>query len=128
MVEYQVILKGSDGKQYLISYEGLRQKLREFDTWEEKIGWNKVTRKLREDYDNLRDTLLNEVFIPKAKKAITQFLEEHPDIKTRNFYHKAWDSGIKYLAWYYAKGALEAEGTIISKSQGRGKNRTWRLT
>ena len=96
-------------------------------TWDEKLGWNNVTRTLREDLNKLRDSMLAEILIPKAKIAILEFLKENPNVGTRSFYHKAWLSGERRNAWYYAKQELEAEGKIIATSHGSGKDRTWNI-
>ena len=120
-------LEGSDGKPYVISYLGLWQVLKEQMNFEEKLGWNKVTKSLREDVTKLRDSMLAEILIPKAKIAILEFLKENPNVGTGSFHHQAWLSGERSNAWYYAKQELEAEGKIIATSHGSGKDRTWNI-
>jgi len=127
MVEYKIWLQGSDGKSYVIPYSTLWDILKEQMSYDEKFGWNDVTRNLREDVNQIQDTLLREVLIPKAKTAIIEFLKENPNVPTRNFYDKAWSLWRRSNAWYYAKQELEAEGVIVSESHGRGQNRTWKL-
>jgi len=124
---YKVKLVGNDGKNYVITYESLWGQLKECMTYEEKIGWNTVSRSLRKDIDELKDTLLSEILIPKAKTEILKFLKENSNVQTRNFYHKAWNHGERLLAWYHGKEELELEGQIVSVSHGKGKNRTWKL-
>ena len=126
-IEYKVKLEGSDGKSYVITYEGLWQSLKNQMTYEEKTGWNEVTKTLREDSNKLRKILLTEILIPKAREEMIRFLKENPNIETRSFYSKAWQSDERLLAWYHAKEELEREGIIVSESQGRGKNRTWKI-
>lgn len=126
MVEYKVKLEGSDGGSYVITYEGLWNNLKTAMSYDEKKGWNDVTRALRQDYNKLSDLILSELLVPKAKEAIINFLTEHPNIRTRNFYLKEW-LGYKSIAWYRAQEELEAEGKIVSESHGRGQNRTWKI-
>jgi len=96
-------------------------------TYDEKYGWTGVTRALREDVNNLRDVILSEILVPKAKDVILQFLKDNPNVETREFCHKDWRFGERNLAWYRAKEELEAEGKIVSESHGRGQNRTWKI-
>lgn len=124
---YKVKLHGSDGKEYVTTYEGLWKDLKQHMTFDEKLGWNGVTKGLREDVTRLRDLLLSEILIPKAKTEVLKFLKENPDVQTRSFYHKAWSHGERINAWYYAKQELEAQGLIVPTSHGAGHNRTWNL-
>lgn len=127
MTKYKVELEGSDGKKYVISYEGLWDALKNIMSYEEKTGWNDATRSLREDVNEVSDLLLSELLIPKAKEAILTFLKDNPNVQTRNFYHKDWERGKRSNAWYYAKEQLETGGEIVSESHGKGQNRTWKL-
>lgn len=127
MVEYKVKLEGSDGKSYVISFAGLWKQLKAVMTYDEKQGWNGVTRATRQDLNKLRDLVLLEVLIPKAKEEMLTFLKDNLDVQTRSFYHTAWEFGDRLIAWYKAKQELEAEGRIVSESHGRGQNRTWKL-
>jgi len=128
MTKFKVKLEGSDGNSYVITFEGLWRNLKENMTYDEKMGWNDVSRSLREDVNRLRDLLLSEILVPKAKMEMLKFLKENPNVQTKSFYSKAWSHGERINAWYLAQQELEAEGLIISKSQGRGHNRTWNLT
>lgn len=127
VVTYNVKLKGSDGNNYVISYEDLKADLDALKSFDEKNGWNNVTRHLREDVNKLEESLLAEILIPKAKQAILEFLKDNPNVKTRAFYHKAWETGYRRNAWDYAKEELEADGIIVSESHGKSKNRTWKI-
>lgn len=127
MVTYKVKLEGSDGKKYAQTYEGLWDSLKNEMSYEEKWGWNTTTKSLREDVNKVRDLLLSELLIPKAKEAVLAFLKENPDVQTRNFYHKDWKLGLRGSAWYFAQEQLEAEGKFVSESHGKGQNRTWKL-
>lgn len=125
-IEYKVRVRGADGAEYLLTYQGLWNRLQKCRTFDEKFGWNKVTRAMRKDVNKLRDLFLSEILFPQAKQAILSFLKEHPNVQTRNFHDKKW-VGLRANAWYYAQEQLEAEGKIVSESHGRGKNRTWKL-
>lgn len=125
-ITYQIKLRGSDGKDYRIAYEGLWDRLQECRGYFEQLGWSNVTRGLRDDVNKLQNILLSEILIPQGKEAILNFLKEKPNVQTRNFHDKKW-LGLRGIAWSYAKEELEAEGKIISVSHGQGKNRTWNI-
>ena len=127
MVEYKVKLEGSDGRSYVITYEGLWQALKNQMIYEEKTGWNEVTKTLREDLNKLRKVLLTEILIPKAREEMIRFLKENPNVETRNFCSKAWLFGERLTAWRHAREELELEGIIVSESHGKGKNCTWKI-
>lgn len=125
-IEYQIRLQGSDGKNYLLTYEGLWERLQKCRSYDDVFGWNNVTRRLRDDINDLGDLFRSEILIPQAKQVILSFLQEHPNVQTRHFHDKKW-VGLRGIAWYYAKEQLEAEGQIVFESHGRGKNRTWNI-
>jgi len=125
MVEYKVKLEGPEGKSYVITYEGLREQLDATRDFMERVGWNNVTRSLREDVNDVRDEVVK-LLVPTMKEKIVAFLKENPDIKTRNFNPN--EHGLKRLAWWYAKDELEESGIIVSTSHGQGRNRTWNLS
>lgn len=125
MVEYKVKLEGPNGTSYVITYKGLREQLDATRDFMERIGWNQVTRSLREDVNDVRDEV-TKLLVPMMKEKIVAFLKENPDIKTRNFNPNK--HGLKRLAWWYAKDELEESRVIVSTSHGKGKNRTWNLT
>lgn len=124
MGEYKVKLQGPKKADYVITYKGLQEQLEATRDSMERIGWNQVTRSLREDVNQVRDEIV-EFLIPLLKEKIVSFLKENPDVKTRNF--KPNESGLKRIAWFYAKDELEKEGVLISTSHGKGRNRTWNL-
>ena len=126
MVEYKVRLQGDDGKDYVITFADLLQRLKAQMPFGERIGWNGVTTRLRDDVDKIEECVRKEILTPKLKQAIISFLKEHPDTETRVLNNQAYSlPSLERNAWYYAKEELEEEGKIVSTSQGRGKNRLW---
>jgi len=121
-VEYKVQLQGEDGKEYLITYGGLREKL------DVPNPWNPVTEMLRKDLDNLCELVVNKLLLGEAKNNIINFLREHPKVETRILNRQGYMlDGLEYRAWYKAKQQLEQDGVIVSAKQGRGRNRLWML-
>ena len=127
-IKYKVKLQGSDGKDYVITYGGLWSTIKsDVMSFDEKLGWDDVTRSLRKDVNALEELIYSELLIPKARIAVKQFLKENPNVETKRFYHEDWKVGKRWSAWYYAKQELELEGIIVSESHGKGRNRTWKL-
>ena len=122
-ITYKVRLLGSDGREYIISLEGLRSTLERVNPER-----NILIETLRGDVAELAKIIREETLIPKMRKEIVNFLKSNPNIATREFnsYGYRW-KGERCSAWFEAKELLEAEGVIVSVKQGLGKNRLWKL-
>ena len=122
-VTYRVRLLGSDGQEYIMSFEELRSILLRDDP-----EWKNAVKILRQDVNELAEIIREEMRIPKMREEIVSFLKNNANIETCNFNKRGnmW-TGEKRWAWFKAKELLEAEGVIVSVKQGRGKNRLWKL-
>jgi len=122
VVTYKVKLQGDDGGDYVITFEGLADKLG-------VVGpWNPVTETLRKDLNELANLFVDAILVPKAKDDVIAFLREHPKVETRILNRQGYMlEDLKWRAWLKAKDVLERDGVIVSVKQGRGKNRVWLL-
>ena len=119
-MEYKVRLIGSDGKEYTITYEGLKEVL----GIERLNGSIDFLYKKREQ---IEDVLLNNLLIPRMEKAIVNLVQDNPEIKTREINGKCPTNYLEGYAWYKAFEKLENEKQILATSHGSGHDRTWRV-
>jgi len=115
-VSYRVLVKGPDGKTYSVTMDWLKREL-----------GIPSTKYIRERIGCLEETLVEDVLKPRCRWEILEFLKENKGIDTRDFNSWIYSGSILLQrAMNRAKEELEAEGLIVSKSQGsRGKPRKW---
>ena len=121
MGQFKVRLQGDDEKEYVINYEGLRQAL----------GFYQLTsdiKDIRDTVRNLRDLCIERLLVPEMEELILKVVEENPDIETRKLNEKRPYDSWNQLAWYRAFDSLKEQKRILGTSQGRGKNRTWKIS
>lgn len=128
---YKVRLKGSDGKEYVTTFEGLKQDLgicKALKEIEEKFRWADNQRQvLFQRIDRLTNDLID-LIIPSMKTKIYSLLAVHPDMRTRQITEKTpWGNKILWGAFQKAFKELQDKGSIIGTSHGAGHNRTWRI-
>lgn len=117
-VEYNVRLQGSDGKEYIISYDSLKF----------KVGFYELSSSIRDmhyEIMKLRDIIVKRLLVPEMEDFIVTILKENPNLKTRELNSKMPYETLKQLAWYQAFDKLKDEGRIVGTSHGKGQNRTW---
>lgn len=119
-IEYNVRLQGSDGKDYIISYEGLKQKLGLCET-------DSSIRSIRREVNRFQEAFIENTLVPKMEDKIVTIIKENPEIQTRNLNRKMPSKSMEQIAWYQAFNKLKDERRIIGTSHGRGQNRTWHL-
>lgn len=120
---YKVKLERSDGKAFVITYDGLKDDLGilQNERW---------CRALFDRVDRLEDGL-REIYTKEIKVEIIEYVKTHPDIQTRILNKALWPNLTSILqnsAYYEAFKQLEDSGAIIPTSHGSGKNRTWRVS
>jgi len=97
-------------------------------TWEEIRDLLYLVKWLKRRVEELEDYLISER-IETAKREILEFLRENPNVETRklNKFLYLKNYRFEWQAFSRAFEALVAEGIVESVSQGRGKNRLWRI-
>lgn len=128
---YKVRLYGSDGNDYVTTFEGLKQDLgicKALKEIEEKFRWADNQRQvLFQRIDRLTKDLID-LTTPSMKTKIISLLAVHPDMRTRQITEKTpWQNKILWEAFNKAFKELQDSGEIIGTSHGAGHNRTWRI-
>ena len=131
MPTYKIKLHGSDGKEYVTTYEDLKQELgicKALKEIEEKFRWAENQRLvLFQKIDRLTNDIID-VETPRMKLKILSLLKDNPDMRTRQITEKTpWRNKILWGAFQKAFKELQDEGEIIATSHGQGHNRTWRV-
>jgi hypothetical protein len=119
---------------FLLGKEGNTTRFKEsFEDAKRDLGINELEHYnniLFKRINNLEDSVINDIFLEKAKEIIKKFLRDNPDVQTgqitNSFYGKGYSNFLK-IALDRAFNLLEATGEIVATSQGRGKQRTWRI-
>ncbi|RLC33317.1 hypothetical protein DRH14_05085 [Candidatus Shapirobacteria bacterium] len=119
-----VRLIDEDGTEYrsIITWEEITDLLHLVKWLKEKVSQISFSLKQLEDY-------LISQRIETAKQEILEFLRENPNIETRklNKFLYLKNYRFEWQAFSRAFEALVAEGIVESVSQGRGKNRLWKI-
>lgn len=131
MAEKKVRLQDTDGVEYVISYEGLKQAMgicKALKEIAEKFRWAENQRVvLFQRIDRLTNDIID-VETPRMKLKILSLLTDNPDMRTRQITEKTpWQNKILWGAFERAFKELQDEGEIIATSHGQGHNRTWRV-
>jgi len=124
-VEYEVRIRGSNGKEYTISFDGLRERLLRplRDSVDERF--EHVYTRLGEIEQFIMDFQL----VPPMEERILNLIRGKPNIKTREINAVAPSERLHNWAWHKAFQKLKEEKPprIIGTTQGRGRNRTWKV-
>lgn len=131
MTTYRIRLLGSDGTEYAITYDNLKQDLgicKALKEIAEKFAWAESQRLvLFQQIDRLTKDIID-VETPRMKGLILSLLKDNPDIRTRQITEKTpWQNKILWGAFERAFKELQDSGEIIGTSHGQGRNRTWRV-
>ena len=116
-MEYEIRVRAKDGKNYLISYSALREKLKIDD---------------RIDYALERileiEKEIDRSLEPKAQQEILKLIEENPNIRTGDLTdHFKGYSRFIHLAFWHAWNKLQESNQIVATSHGKGKHKTWNI-
>jgi len=122
---YKVKLERSDGKAFVITYDGLKDNLgiNQLDEREEhrfNVLWERL---------NELDKEVEKLYLPQMEKRIVDFVKANPNCKTRDFTIHIWrklHSRAERGAYDTAFKNLETSNVIVPTSQG-GRDRTWRV-
>lgn len=131
MTTYKVRLLGSDGKEYAITFDALKQDLgicKALEKIDHRFKWAENQRDvLFQQIHRLTQDIID-VETPRMKGLILSLLKDNPDIRTRQITEKTpWQNKILWGAFERAFKELQDSGEIIGTSHGQGHNRTWRM-
>ena len=124
MVEFKVVLRGSDGKDYVISYEMLRDRLG-VDAVRDYLAGRIKT--VFERLYAIEEHYVKHILQPQMEVNILALLKDTPELRTGEISQKSPNNRLDMCAWYHAFEKLEHEGKIVPTSHGQGHDRTWRV-
>lgn len=131
MTTYKIRLQGSDGKEYITTYDDLKQDLGICKALEEIRQNSKWAQHQRDVLFRQIDRLTKDIIdveTPRMKGLILGLLTDNPDMRTRQITEKTpWQNKILWGAFERAFKELQESGEIIGTSHGAGHNRTWRI-
>jgi len=114
---YKIRVQDENGKNYLISFDGLSRKL----------GVDRKIDYVLNRINKLHDEIVS-ILEPKAEQEILKLIREQPNIRTRNITRSFnMSSRSTYHAFWNVWNRLMDSDKIIGTSHGQGRNRTWRL-
>jgi len=125
-VSFKVLLKGSDGKKYVIEYSDLAEKFG-IPSMKREIGW--IDSRIGSIWEHIRELeqQIVELHQPEARKTVLAFLEV--PLNTRQLNSRIYDcsKGVWRMALYKAQDDLLEEKVVEAISQGKGKPRLWSI-